>query len=182
MKTNQFKKAASYCNIGLIIFTLALLGAAMAYFIEVSGLPQAESNLLFIKPCYYVVMLCSILIIAKEIRKFWAALKNKTTKADDPAEEIDDAVTVSKKTDTIKQFLDEHKEIVLIVFSFLYLGILKTLGYVFSTFFFLSAVLYLIGAFNKKLVIIVSALTVLILYVAFGVCLRVSLPKGILGF
>lgn len=182
MNNSKFKKIMSHMNFSLIIFTAFLLGAATAYYFDVRSLPQPETNMLFIGPCYYVVLLCGLAIIAKAVIKAVSAAKADDTT--DAAATADDTAAKDKGIKAVMSFFDRHREITLMVFCGLYILSLNLLGFIISTFAFLTIVLLLVGAMDRKLwkIALASLVISACLYLAFGVALKVNLPTGFLGF
>ncbi|MEI9476207.1 MAG: tripartite tricarboxylate transporter TctB family protein [Deltaproteobacteria bacterium] len=66
----------------------------------------------------------------------------------------------------------------LLVYTF----ILETVGFLITTFIFMTFLLSTIGSIKGKLVIPIAGAIAIIAYVIFEIWLRVQLPKGFIGF
>lgn len=86
---------------------------------------------------------------------------------------------VSKKK---KEEVELKKLYAILGVSTLYILGLKPLGFIVSSLVYLMIMMHLLNVKSKKVVVLASVATVLIIYVSFGVLLKVPMPKGILGF
>lgn len=75
-----------------------------------------------------------------------------------------------------------RKLLFIIVLSILYVVLIKPLGFVVSTFLFLTGSMILLEVKNKKIAISVPFITVALIYVVFKILLKVQIPVGFLGF
>lgn len=81
-----------------------------------------------------------------------------------------------------KEELDGKKLVVILVASLAYVLSLQVLGFVVSSLIYLILAMYLLRVENKKALVIISVLTIIVIYLSFGVLLKVPIPKGIFGF
>lgn len=86
---------------------------------------------------------------------------------------------ISKKK---KEEVEAKKLYAVLGISTLYILGLKPLGFIIASLAYLIVMMPLLNVKNKKVVILASVATVLVIYVSFGVLLKVPMPKGILGF
>lgn len=75
-----------------------------------------------------------------------------------------------------------RKLLFIIVLSILYVVLIKPLGFVVSTFLFLTGSMILLEVKNKKIAVLVPIITVALIYFVFKILLKVQIPVGILGF
>lgn len=69
----------------------------------------------------------------------------------------------------------------IIVLSALYVVIVNFLGYVVTTLIYLPVTMKYLGITNKKIIILSSVISVVVIYLCFVVLLDVPIPTGILG-
>lgn len=86
---------------------------------------------------------------------------------------------VSKKK---KEEIEPKKLYWILGLSSLYVVGLKPLGFIISTLLYLTITMNVLNVKSKKVILLTSVLTVAVIYVSFGVLLKVPMPKGILGF
>ena len=75
-----------------------------------------------------------------------------------------------------------RKLLFIIVLSILYVVLIKPLGFVVSTFLFLTGSMILLEVKNKKIAVLVPIITVVLIYFVFKILLKVQIPVGFLGF
>lgn len=85
-------------------------------------------------------------------------------------------IKVKKKED-----LDSKKLLLILVASIVYVLSLQVLGFVISSLIYLILAMYLLRVENKKAIVVISVLTIVVIYLSFGILLKVPIPKGILG-
>ncbi len=94
------------------------------------------------------------------------------------------AINILRGKAPIKKKIDEivpKKMKYILVISLVYIILLKYLGYVITTAIFLPTSMYLLGVKRPRTLLVVTVLTVLIIYISFGVMLKVPMPKSFLG-
>ena len=96
--------------------------------------------------------------------------------------ELGVVLTNRTKESKKKEERSPRKLLFIIVLSILYVVLIKPLGFVVSTFLFLTGSMILLEVKNKKIAISVPFITVALIYVVFKILLKVQIPVGILGF
>lgn len=93
-------------------------------------------------------------------------------------------VVLTNRTKESKKKEDRslRKLLFIIVLSILYVVLIKPLGFVVSTFLFLTGSMILLEVKNKKIAVLVPIITVALIYFVFKILLKVQIPVGILGF
>lgn len=95
------------------------------------------------------------------------------------------AVEVYKEKEVTKKKKDEmdsNKLIGIILLSGAYVILVKFLGYIITTIFYLPVSMNYLGIISKKIITIATILTVAIIYFCFVIVLNVPIPRGILDF
>ena len=96
--------------------------------------------------------------------------------------ELGVVLTNRTKESKKKEERSPKKLLFIIMLSILYVVLIKPLGFVVSTFLFLTGSMVLLEVKNKKIAVLIPFITVAIIYVVFKVLLKVQIPVGILGF
>lgn len=78
--------------------------------------------------------------------------------------------------------IEPKKLLIILSASIVYILALQILGFLISSLIYLAVSMYFLRVKNKKLLLLVSIATVVIIYISFGTLLNVPIPKGILGF
>lgn len=73
------------------------------------------------------------------------------------------------------------KIFIIILDCLIYVIVIKYLGFIISTILFLVSTVFLLDVKNKKIGVITSIITVLVIYVCFKLLLKVPIPYGVLG-
>lgn len=80
-----------------------------------------------------------------------------------------------------KEDRDNIKLLTILLCCIGYIILIKPLGFLISTVVFLAVTLKLLGVKELKLILLVSIITSLVIYLSFGVLLKVQIPVGIFG-
>ena len=107
-------------------------------------------------------LLSGLIFILNSIQLFFIIVKN----------------TLSSKS---KEDLSIKKLIIIMLLCSLYVLLLKYLGFIISSILFLISSVFLLEVENKKLGIFIGICTVIVIYICFGIFLRVQIPVGIFG-
>ncbi len=78
--------------------------------------------------------------------------------------------------------LDPGKVLYVIVILVVYTFLLKSVGFLISTFFLLSLLFRVKGTYRLKTIFLMSLLVTVGSYIIFEIWLKAQLPKGVLGF
>jgi hypothetical protein len=158
-----------------IIVLLLIFGYSADYYFEVAALPSRKINLLLIQPVFFIITIATIALIFFKIRE---AL-NGTSSSEAP----------SAGEDTIEAKLNQplmgkpdraflKNGLAFGVCTLVYVLLLDRLGFVSSSFLYLSTLIFLLGSRSFWITIVLPLLVVGFLYVTMALMLRFSLPQG----
>ncbi len=94
------------------------------------------------------------------------------------------ALEIYRGIDNKKKKKDDivtSKLVGIIALSALYVVVVNFLGYVITTLIYLPATMKYLGITNKKVIVLVSVISVVVIYLCFVILLDVPIPTGILG-
>ncbi len=94
------------------------------------------------------------------------------------------AINIMRGKAAIKKKTDEvvpQKMTYILAISLGYVLLLRFLGYVIATTIFLPTSMYFLGVKRPKVLLMVTVLTVLVIYISFGLLLKVPMPKSFIG-
>lgn len=94
------------------------------------------------------------------------------------------ALEIYRGIDNKKKKKDDivtSKLVGIIALSALYVVVVNFLGYVITTLIYLPATMKYLGITNKKVIVLASVISVVVIYLCFVVLLDVPIPTGILG-
>lgn len=162
-----------------IVVLLLIFGYSAYYYLEVSALPSRTINLLLIQPVFVVIAISTIALILIKVRK---ALRSSMPSAPTQATSATDVVaaTLSESPDgpVDRHFIKNGIAFGLCTLAFVLL--LDRLGFVSSSFLYLSILIYLLGSRSLWLTIVLPVAVVGFLYVTMSILLKFPMPQGIL--
>ena len=148
-----------------LIFLFVLI-----YYFEVRDL--SESNLLLIKPIFWIMVVLFPVVVLMEIKKW----KNTAIEqADEPEGETDFDENYELKSKVTPKLLIYMASIAL------YLFLLPYLGFILVSFLFLPSLMYALGTKNIKLLVLIPIIVIAVVYLLFDTWLGIPLPKGFFG-
>lgn len=159
-------KAISSVKYELLVL-LALFTYATYYYLEVSALSGRKTNLLMIGPVYWALLVCIVALAASKIIE---ALKSAEPQASDQLNQ--------PSQNSIRLFV--RNAIAFSLSTVVYVLLLDRVGFVTTSFLYLSCLTFLLGARSIWLVIVLPASVVGFLYVTMSIFLRFRLPEGLL--
>lgn len=154
-----------------VLVLLAILGYATYYYAEVYAISKTPINLLLVEPVYWILFICVVTLIVSNIRQARQSMTEQTSSATTDNEQA------SIKKALARRALYRHAASFGIT-TLLYVVALDWLGFVSSSFLYLSSLTFLLGARSIWLNLILPALVVGFLYVSMSIFLRLSLPEG----
>lgn len=88
-------------------------------------------------------------------------------------------LTTNVENSRNKEDRESRKLLIIIFLSILYILLIKPLGFVVSSLVFLISTVYLLDVKNKKMGMAIAIITIALIYIAFGIILKVKIPMGI---
>ncbi|MCD8505482.1 MAG: tripartite tricarboxylate transporter TctB family protein [Burkholderiaceae bacterium] len=153
-----------------LLMLLALVGYATQYYLEVRGFSGRQINLLLVEPVYWVLVVCSVLLVIQKIKAAKSSVRSESTESDLAPQALN--------SDDRRRFY--RQAAAFSVTTLLYVLALSWFGFVTASFLYLAILTYLLGARGVWLTLVLPACVVGFLYVSMVVLLRFSLPQGIL--
>jgi putative tricarboxylic transport membrane protein len=162
-----------------VVVLLLLFGYSAYYYFEVSALPSRTINLLLIQPVFMVIVISTIALIFIKVRE---ALRRSVPIASTQGSPTNDVVA-SALSDSPDGPVDPHfikNGFSFAICTLAYVLLLDRLGFVSSSFLYLSILIYLLGSRSFWLTIVLPAAVVGFLYVSMAILLRFPMPQGML--
>lgn len=163
-----------------IVVLLLIFGYSAYYYFEVSALPSRTINMLLIQPVFIVIAISTIALIFIKVRE---TLRCSVPIASTRGSHSNDVVAAAlpDSPDGPDGPVDRHfikNGIAFAICTLAYVLLLDRLGFVSSSFLYLSVLIYLLGSRSFWLTIVLPAATVGFLYVSMAIMLRFPMPKG----
>jgi len=148
---------------GSLIFPLVVLCFCIAYLMQ-SHKIFSDLSMILVRITFYTIIVFTFFVLKEEIQ-----------------------ITSEKKTDSQKApynyFVGKSKRIWFFIIGMgTYIVLLDKIGFVLSTLFFTSIMMYLLGIKNKRILILLPICLVVLIYFMFDKWLMIPLPSGIFGF
>ena len=154
-----------------LLVLLLIFSYATYYYLEVYVLPSRTINLLLIGPVYYVLAISTVLLVFFRVRDAARQLKGglaQTSSDGEAADEEDSDGSMWKNG------------LVFAGTTLAYVLLLDKIGFVVSSFLYLSVLIFLLGTRTIALTLVLPAVLVGFLYLSMTVFLKFPLPQGIL--
>ena len=161
-----------------IVVLLLIFGYSTYYYFEVAALPSRTINLLLIQPVFLVILISTVALIFFKIRE---ALRSSSS--DGKRQDISIDAIQAKLYEAQEGPVDRHfirNGIAFGVCTLAFVLLLDRLGFVVSSFLYLSILIYLLGSRSFWLTIFLPAAVVGFLYVTMVILLRFPMPQGML--
>ncbi|WP_078427539.1 tripartite tricarboxylate transporter TctB family protein [Alkalihalobacterium alkalinitrilicum] len=145
-----------------IVPAILLAYGCFYYFYQLGPISHVESNILLIKPVFYLLVLATVTYIGLQI--FNIAIKKKTVSDDAPVgdEPIHFSRTIGFAISTI-----------------IYVFLLEYIGFIIMTFLYMVYLMLFLGVRSYKVLIFVPIIIIFLLYVSSELWLNIRLPKGV---
>lgn len=150
-----------------LLVLLALFSYATYYYLEVSALSGQKTNLLMIGPVYWALLVCIVALAVSKIIEAQKTIESQVSESLNPSTQ-----------QTNGRFV--RNAIAFSVSTIVYVFLLDRVGFVTTSFLYLSCLTFLLGARSIWLVIVLPASVVGFLYVTMSIFLRFRLPEGLL--
>jgi|GEM_PF-1277361 len=166
-----------------IIVLLLIFGCSALYYLEVAALPSRTLNLLLIQPVFVVITMCTFALIFLKLRDSYMRMHNSEESSLTNASIIEQAsasasASIIANTTAHRTFV--KNSISFGICTLLYVILLDKLGFVLTSFLYLSVLIYLLGSRSLWLTFVLPVAVVAFLYVTMVVMLKFSLPAGFL--
>lgn len=167
-------KAISRVKSELLVLLL-LFGYATYYYIEVYSLPSRTINLLLIGPVYYVLAISTVLMVFFRVRE--ALRHDQSVSKSERRHDLDQSDGSDDETSGKSMWMSG---IAFAGTTLAYVLLLDTVGFVVSSFLYLSVLIFLLGTRSISLTLVLPAVVVGFLYLSMTVFLKFPLPQGFL--
>ena len=154
-----------------LLVLLLIFGYATYYYLEVHALPSRTINLLLIGPVYYVLAISTVLMVFFRVRD-----SIRQQQGGRKAQRVEDS-GAGEETSGKSMWLNG---LAFAGCTLAYILLLDTIGFVVSSFLYLSVLIFLLGTRSLALTLFMPAVVVGFLYLSMTVFLKFPLPQGIL--
>ncbi|MGY6563415.1 MAG: tripartite tricarboxylate transporter TctB family protein [Halomonadaceae bacterium] len=149
---------------GEFIVPSIMLAYATYYYMEVSGLPRREVNLLLIQPVYFVIVVAFTILVAAYI---YSLLIGKP-------------VSASGSEAGERKITNKAATVSFAVLTVAYVFGIEWVGFVISSWLYMALLLILFSVKSWLIIVFFPAGTALFIHLTFDMWLSIPLPKGIL--
>lgn len=156
-----------------LVVPFLIVSYATYYYLEVAALSGGQVNLLLVGPVYYLIILSAVLYVFVTVRNSYRTLRAQSTS---PAPIHDDANATGQLAQ--QETLLNGKFIIFAISTLAYVLLFDRLGFVTSSFLYLAILMYLLGMKSMRVVVLVPAMVVAVLYVSMVILMRFPLPSG----
>jgi hypothetical protein len=162
-----------------IVVLLLIFGYSAYYYLEVSALPSRTINLLLIQPVFMVIAISTIALIFIKVKESMRSSVPIASTQISPTDAVVPA-TLSESPDgpVDRNFIKNG--IAFGICTLAYVLLLDRLGFVSSSFLYLSILIYLLGSRSFWLTIVLPVIVVGFLYVTMTILLKFPMPQGML--
>lgn len=145
---------------GSLIFPIIVLSFCIAYLIQ-SRKIFSELSMILVRITFFAILIFTFFVIREEIK-----------------------ITSEKKTGSQKLFVDKKSKRIwfFIIGMGAYIFLIDKIGFTFSTLFFTSAMMNILGVKDLKILIFLPICFLIVIYLTFNKWLMIPLPAGIFGF
>lgn len=158
---------------GELVVPLLIVSYATYYYLEVAALSGKQVNLLLVGPVYYLILLSAVLYVFLTVRNAYRTLASQGTRSTRTSEHRN-----ATEPDAPDETILNGKFIVFAISTLVYVLLFEPLGFVTSSFLYLAILMYLLGMKSMRVVLLVPALVVAVLYVSMVILMRFPLPSG----